>query len=460
MTKKKKEDILVEEQAQAVSGETVPAIQAEDGTQLASVEEQGAMTDMDALPLKVGAELLPEEEAPGEAKSQEDGLEDDMGATQGDDAVGLSDTDTELLEAAVRAAENGLGALPETGDEETIVVGIEQVEETGYVGERPNDTPAPVKQQTKRQKTANRLYDVADDVLTIVRGDAVAGEEEQAGYVWHAIQHAHRMRRMLTGTISGTRKTETGHTHVLVNYHGVTITIPDSEMGIHLSETTRGKFIEPHIRLNMIINRMLGAEVDFIVRGYDNGSRAVVASRVAAMEIKVKAFYYPLSEGTLPLIFPGRLAQARVVAVSEKAVRLEVFGVERTIPARLLSWEWVTDARELFAVGDEVIVKIKRVKAEDGDIVLEVSIRDATKNDVMERLETITIQDRYAGTITDVHKGVYFIRLDCGVNAVAHDCRDFRRPSRKDVVSFVAVRKDYEQGVVLGMISRIIRHNI
>lgn len=41
-------------------------------------------------------------------------------------------------------------------------------------------------------------------------------------------------------------------------------------------------------------------------------------------------------------------------------------------------------------------------------------------------------QGKYVGTITDVYKGTYFIRLDIGVNAVAHSCNMASLPSKKN----------------------------
>ena len=47
-----------------------------------------------------------------------------------------------------------------------------------------------------------------------------------------------------------------------------------------------------------------------------------------------------------------RIVQARVIAVAEKVVRVEIFGVECSILARDLSWDWLGDANERFHIGD------------------------------------------------------------------------------------------------------------
>ena len=70
------------------------------------------------------------------------------------------------------------------------------------------------------------------------------------------------------------------------------------------------------------------------------------------------------------------------------------------------------------------------------------------------------VQGHYVGRITDVRSGVFFIRLNNGVNAVAHASYDLRNPGKKDDVSFVVTRLDAEHNVALGVITRIIRQNL
>ena len=53
-----------------------------------------------------------------------------------------------------------------------------------------------------------------------------------------------------------------------------------------------------------------------------------------------------------------------------------------------------------------------------------------------------------------------FVKLDIGVNAIAHKCNDFRLPGKNDIVSFVVNRLDMENGVAVGLITKIIRQNI
>ena len=53
-----------------------------------------------------------------------------------------------------------------------------------------------------------------------------------------------------------------------------------------------------------------------------------------------------------------------------------------------------------------------------------------------------------------------YIRLNNGVNAIAHTCYDSRMPGKKDDVSFAVTRLDEEHGVAVGIITRIIKRNL
>ena len=102
------------------------------------------------------------------------------------------------------------------------------------------------------------------------------------------------------------------------------------------------------LRQNKILGNMLGADTDFIVRGIDSKTRSVVASRKEAMLRKRQIFYLDTDAAGMYRVYEGRIVQARVIAVAEKVVRVEVFGVETSILARDLAWDWIGDAHERF----------------------------------------------------------------------------------------------------------------
>lgn len=69
-------------------------------------------------------------------------------------------------------------------------------------------------------------------------------------------------------------------------------------------------------------------------------------------------------------------------------------------------------------------------------------------------------QCRFVGQVTDMRRGVVYVRLNNGVNAIAHTCYDARMPGRKDTVSFAVTRLDEAHGIAIGIITRIIKQNL
>ena len=183
--------------------------------------------------------------------------------------------------------------------------------------------------------------------------------------------------------------------------------IPMNEMMINLSGDGREN-ADTLNRQVRIANNMLGCDIDFIIKDLDAKSRSVVASRKDAMLRKRQTFYFG-ETGEKPLLYPGRIVEARVIAVAPKAVRLEVFGVEVSVRARDMAWEWMGDAGEKFQVGDLVLVMVNKVEADSVDqIRVEVDAKSPTANTNKDNLRKCHRQGKYTGIITEVYKGTYF----------------------------------------------------
>ncbi len=356
-----------------------------------------------------------------------------------------------------RSADDTTGGAEEAiPQEKTEPTGAGQEDAPLPSGEDVSGTAAPA----RRTAAKNRKEDAP--VLTLeVRGE-VETEESREDAIWHEIHNAYRTRRILTGQLGGIEQTDNGKTITVVDYKGFRIVIPLKEMMINVGRSPSGQeYAELMLRQNKILGNMLGAEIDFIVKGIDSKTRSVVASRKEAMLRKRQIFYLDTDAAGMYRIYEGRIAQARVIAVAEKVIRVEVFGVECSIMARDLAWEWIGDAHERFSVGDQVLVRILSVRRDSlEDMGIRADIKSVSQNTNHDNLKKCRIQSKYAGKVTDVHKGVVYIRLSNGVNAVAHSCYDYRTPGKKDDVSFAVTRIDEERGVAVGIITRIIRQNL
>ncbi len=301
---------------------------------------------------------------------------------------------------------------------------------------------------------------LSDGILTIDVDSHVETLEEQEDARWHQLLNAHRTRKILTGQLGGIEKLESGWVVAITYYNGFRIIIPMDEMMINLSGDGREN-ADTLNRQTRIANNMLGSDIDFIIRDLDEQSRSVVASRKDAMLKKRQTFYLSEHEGEDPMLYPGRVVEARVIAVAPKVVRLEVFGVEVSVRARDMAWEWMVDAGEKFQVGELALVTVNKIHMKSiEEMEISVDAKSATANVNKDNLKKCVRQGKYVGTITDVYKGTYFMRLNIGVNAVAHSCNMASLPSKRDEVGFVVTRINDKYEVAEGIITRLIKRGI
>ena len=415
-----------------VQPETVPEEGVLEETLLSAEESDSEMAedfpDMDA---DNGGTLTLDSENPEEADEWDEAYDE----TEGESVTGTAEV-----------------AVEETVDDASAVAKREAP--PSIVSEKSPADPAP------RRTTGGKRAEAP--VLTLEARGEVETEESREDVIWHEIHNAYRTRRILTGQLGGIEQTDNGKTIAIVDYKGFRIVIPLKEMMINVGRSPSGQeYAELMLRQNKILGNMLGAEIDFIVKGIDSKARSVVASRREAMLKKRQIFYLDTDASGMYRVHEGRIVQARVIAVAEKVLRVEVFGVECSIMARDLAWDWIGDAHERFSVGDQVLVRVLSVRR-DGleEIAVKADIKSVSQNTSHDNLKKCRIQSKYAGKVTDVHKGVVYICLSNGVNAVAHSCYDYRTPGKKDDVSFAVTRLDEERGVAIGIITRVIRRNL
>lgn len=167
------------------------------------------------------------------------------------------------------------------------------------------------KEMTAEQTTAEVKKDTIDapalekrsltaSILTIDSDRAVETQENVEDTIWHDLQNAYRTKKILTGQLGGIERMEGGGTIAIVYYKKFRVAIPLTEMMIHLPEDESHNYGELSQRQNKILGNMLGCEIDFIIKGLDNNSRSLVASRKDAMLKKRQIFYLPELQRKFP----------------------------------------------------------------------------------------------------------------------------------------------------------------
>ncbi len=291
----------------------------------------------------------------------------------------------------------------------------------------------------------NEKFDLRN-VLTANPDDVVV-LEDTSKLVDHELKNALINHKILCGTVVGTERLESKAVVAVVEYKGRRIVMPSSEFFKNPNEdlaantTTQDK----------IISSMLGSEIDFVVKGINED--AVVASRKEAMTLKTNMFYIS-DVGEKPKISEEQVVQARIIAINEYSVRLEVFGVETSVNARDLSSVWVSDISESFNVGDKLLVKVTEINFDDDIVNIKVETVDKSKNN----LSLVKPQNKYIGEVVGVKDGQMFISLKIGANAISHKCTDKRTVMKGDTVTFLCTKNDIEKGdVALGLVTKIIK---
>ena len=290
--------------------------------------------------------------------------------------------------------------------------------------------------------------------------DEEESQDDEFETQWNEIVTFYRTRRLVPVTITGIEKTQLAGHVVVTYYKNQRILVPLTEMLIFLSDEPNTDYSQFE-RLERICSTMLGAEIDVIIKGIDKKTESVVGSRHDAMMRKREKFYLtPLSDG-LPHIREGRVVEARIIGVTQLVARLEVFGVETTLGASELSWDWLPNVSDKFSVGDRLNVLIKEIRGDKADnLKIIADAKSITVNTSMENISKCTVQNRYVGVITNVRNGIAYLRLKVGVNAIAHTNYDRRTPAKGDMVSFVITRINTEYGNVAGIITKIIKQSI
>lgn len=319
----------------------------------------------------------------------------------------------------------------------------------------PDDSPA---SPGGGRRTARRER---ERILTIDPHAQVMTRQELDDMVWHELENASRTRHILTGKLDHMGRTRNGMDVAVVRYKGVEVLIPPKEMMVHTGQVPSGpEYAVWLAQVSRILNARLDTDIDFVVRGIDNADRTVVGSRRDAMRRKRKRFYLDTDELGRHMIEEGSVVQARVVAVAEKALRVEVFGVECNVAVRGSSWLWAGSVRDRHYVGEIIPVRVLKIDRVNVDrITIQVDARDVF-GDGGDNLSNCQPQCRYVGQVTDMRRGVVYVRLNNGVNAIAHTCYDARMPGRKDTVSFAVTRLDEAHGIAIGIITRIIKQNL
>lgn len=282
-----------------------------------------------------------------------------------------------------------------------------ETEKDGSEGILKSDKPA------KRAAVKPKSNVVAIDAVRQVETDADKTRNDLLD-----LTESMKTGRILSGTIQGVeRASEHNLTSLAVIYHGTFKVIIPALEAVNPPDDYRG--VEPDEVHHYLLTKRLGAEVDYIVKGIDVKAGVAIASRLEAMRLKRKQYYFASDREGNHLLYSGVCAEARVVSVIRAGIFADIFGEEVYIPLRELSYQRIMDASGYFQPGQRILVKILDVERIDKENVkVTASVKQASENPYEKALKRYTVGNRYVGTVSMVDVNGVFVALDGGIDCL------------------------------------------
>ena len=179
------------------------------------------------------------------------------------------------------------------------------------------------------------------------------------------------------------------------------------------------QIIKAMLKAGVMLNKRLGAEVDYIVKGIDQEHNVVAGSRLEAMVLKRREYYFRTDRDGNYQIYEGIRAEARVISVIRAGVFVDLFGAECYIPLRELSYQRWVDAAQHYQPGQRVLVRVLEVDRSDRNHPrVTASVKQAMENPYEKALKKYVVGNRYVGTVSMVDLNGVFVSLDGGIDCL------------------------------------------
>jgi hypothetical protein len=283
-------------------------------------------------------------------------------------------------------------------------------EESEPMPQTESEKPKPARRRRTQSKS--------DPVLAIDEKLTIETHEDKIRNDLLDLIESQKSRKILSGTIQGVEHSaDNPNLSFAVIYHGSFKVIIPAEEAVQPPEDLRDR-TEAEVR-HYLITKRLGAEIDYIVKGIDPNSGIAAASRLEAMALKRRQYYFGTDRDGNNLIYEDLSAEARVISVIRPGIFIDLFGLEAYIPLHELSYQRWIDASAHFQPGQRVLVKILRLDRSDRDnIKVSASVKQAGENPYDVALKRYTPGSRYVGTVSMVDTNGVFVSLDGGIDCL------------------------------------------
>lgn len=266
-------------------------------------------------------------------------------------------------------------------------------------GALPEDTASADVEEPERRRRSSERSAVLDSAGNVIQSRGDSGQHDLS-----VLTAARNARRILTASVDAIETDGEALPRVVFYMGTVKVMIPFSQMGFDLDPE---EVSQREARL--LIDSMLGAKIDFMVRGVDTEARIAAGSRRDAMLLRQRTILNARGTNQEHRINEGMRVTARIVHVSRNAVRVEVYGFESYVRIDSISNLWVNDIREVLQVGEERPVEIISLTRNESGLVtaMRVSMKAAEDAPQLALREGNT----YTGHISNFSATAYYVRV-------------------------------------------------
>lgn len=313
------------------------------------------------------------------------------------------------------------------------------------------ESPKPASRQSR---TARRSTRRNEPIVSIDEERTVQTTADKLQSDLLDLVESMKSRKVLTGTIQGVeRPEENPNLSFAVIYHGEFKVIIPAEETVEPPADFRDRL--PGDVMHYLVTKRLGAEVDFIVKGVDPKTGIAAASRLEAMAVKRKEYYFGTDRDGNNLLYEGISAEARIVSVIRAGIFVDLFGVETYIPLRELSYQRWVDAGNHYQAGQRVLVKVLGIDRSDrNNIKVSASVKQAGENPYEKALRRYNVGSRYVGTVSMVDTNGVFVSLDGGIDCLCSYPKR-GRPPRGSRVTVRILGINHESNRIWGAITHM-----
>ncbi len=177
------------------------------------------------------------------------------------------------------------------------------------------------------------------------------------------------------------------------------------------------------------LDEMVGNTFDFKILKYNRKRSNIVLSRRVILEQEREA----KRTATLSSIHEGKVVDGVVKNITEYGVFVDLGGVDGLLHITDISWGRVKHPSELFAVGDEITVKILNLDLERERVSL--GMKQLTPDPWTTAAETYPVDSRITGKVVSLTDYGAFVELEEGIEGLIHVSemswtRKIRHPSK------------------------------